>query len=1044
MIGRGRLARAVRWRFGSSLLTLITVALAVAAATVAPLYLRAAGDSLVRSGFASAPESQVGVNLTSNHGPGSLAATGAAEAAVETSSGRSSLFGPALTTVNSGVGLTSGLHPFASALFSRTGVCSVLHLMSGHCPTSPGQVMLSDRSARVLGGGLGQAVDASVPGRSTPLYLEVSGVYRVPNLTLPYWWGLGPSDFPFGISNQQHVLQLDPLITTAATAVAVPPLDAPLITGQVPLRTANVDLATESRLQQALRQSTTTVAERSDEQLESGATALLAQIDDQRHLMTTIVLVATLQLLVLVLWVLGSLITRSSEIRQQEIRLARLRGFPRRSLLGVSVAEPFALCAAGLPVGIGLAWLAVEASRSRLFAPHTEVLLSGWTLAAFALVVAAIVVAVVVSTGQLRRRGPDVSLLTPSAPPGSAAQTRRGRTGPVVDVVLVVLAVASLCELAATGVLAGGRTDPLASAAPALIALGVAVVGVWMTLLAARLLITATRGSTRVATFLAARQIGRRPVLVRQTRILVVALCLASFATAAWWVAKSNRQTVARFTVGASTVLTVNPDPGVDLTEAVDRADPSGHLAMAAAVVRTPSSILLAVDSSRLARVAEWPRGLGSVARVSAALDPKEPPEVLLTGSAVRFDATVVDAAGTAGVAGLDLEAWTFDERDGTTTLVNAGPIRLGAASYPAGLGATCSTGCRLEGIGVIGLSSRPPAPSTINFTLTGIEPATPPGHWQSVAADLSSRSGWQSMGAPVSVAEQPGGLSFVIPPASLAGYEQGASALAVPLVGPADVPTVLPAAVTTQDASLNGAILPSSQVPVQGLDGNTLEVHPEVDPVALPAVGSNAVLVDLDLAERSQTEPSIAETSYQVWLAPGAPSGLVGRLQAEGLRVTATERAATVQSALNRQGPALADDFLLLAAAAALLLGVAATVAAFGAATRQRATEMVALEAAGIPRHSLVSSLLGETLVLVVACVLGAAAGLVGVALALHSLPELAVPPGGPILRYGLPVGPITIVLGVVLAASLAGAVTAQMVVVRRMSPRLLRESPE
>ena len=78
----------------------------------------------------------------------------------------------------------------------------------------------------------------------------------------------------------------------------------------------------------------------------------------------------------------------------------------------------------------------------------------------------------------------------------------------------------------------------------------------------------------------------------------------------------------------------------------------------------------------------------------------------------------------------------------------------------------------------------------------------------------------------------------------------------------------------------------------------------------------------------------------------------------------------------------------------------------------------MVALEAAGIPRRSLVMSLLGETLVLVVACVLGAAAGLVGVALALHSLPELATAPGGPILRYGLPVGAITIVLAVVLAA--------------------------
>ena len=565
-----------------------------------------------------------------------------------------------------------------------------------------------------------------------------------------------------------------------------------------------------------------------------------------------------------------------------------------------------------------------------------------------------------------------------------------------------------------------------------------------MTLLAARVLINATRGSTRVATFLAARQVGRRPGLVRQTRVLVVALCLASFATAAWSVARSNRETVARFTVGASTVLTVNPDPGVDLAGAVDRADPDGRMAMAAAVVRTPSSVLLAVDSSRLARVAEWPRGLGSVDRVPAAIDPKAPPEVRLTGRAVRFDARVTDPTGAAGVSGLDLEAWTFDAGTATTNLVNAGPIRLGPAQYQAGLGGACSTGCRLEGIGVVGVTGRPPAPSNITLTLTGIETVTPPRSWRPVPADLGSASGWQSMGAPVSVAEQSGALSFGIPPASLAGYEEGASALAVPLLGPADAPTVLPAAVTTEDATLNGAILPSSQVPVEGLDGNTLEVHAVVEPAALPAVGSNAVLVDLRLAQLSQTEPSIAETSYQVWLAPGASSGLVARLQAQGLRVTATERAATVLSALNRQGPALADDFLLLAAAAALLLGVAATIAAFGGATRQRATEMVALEAAGIPRRSLVMSLLGETLVLVVACVLGAVAGLIGVALALHSLPELATAPGGPILRYGLPLGAVTIVFGVVLSASFAGAVTAQMVVVRRMTPRLLRESPE
>ncbi len=38
------------------------------------------------------------------------------------------------------------------------------------------------------------------PGRSTPLRLKVTGIVSTPDLGLPYWWGDGAEDFPFGQS----------------------------------------------------------------------------------------------------------------------------------------------------------------------------------------------------------------------------------------------------------------------------------------------------------------------------------------------------------------------------------------------------------------------------------------------------------------------------------------------------------------------------------------------------------------------------------------------------------------------------------------------------------------------------------------------------------------------------------------------------------------------------------------------------------------------------------------------------------------------------
>jgi hypothetical protein len=143
------------------------------------------------------------------------------------------------------------------------------------------------------------------------------------------------------------------------------------------------------------------------------------------------------------------------------------------------------------------------------------------------------------------------------------------------------------------------------------------------------------------------------------------------------------------------------------------------------------------------------------------------------------------------------------------------------------------------------------------------------------------------------------------------------------------------------------------------------------------------------------------------------------------------------------RSGPALADDFLLLATIAAPLVAAASTRGARAPTTRERATELVSLEVAGVPRPVLVRSLGIESAILLLTALCGVGVGALAAVMAVPSLPELTSASFAP-LRYGLPGGVIAAVfVAVVAAVSLAaGAVTA--VLVRRMSPLLLRTVPD
>ena len=1021
----------MRWRLGISLLTILTSAIAVGAAVLGPLYLQAAGDSVVRTTLAAASTEERGATLSAL--PGQVLSLGqvqSAERIVENAGGPRRFYGAPITTVVSGVNLPkSRVGPVRSQLLARTGVCGVLHFEAGGCSPGSGDVAISDRTAQELGASVGSSIDAIVQGLHKPLVLRVTGIYSVPNLDLAYWWGNASGYFPFGqvTSGSLRVPEVDSLVTSPATALAVPVQDAPQITGQVPLRVGSVGLAQEGALKRALSGATASVAA-SGGVLNTQLASVLAGADAQRHDMATIVAVAAVQLVVLAIWVLAGLLVRSSDARQAEIRVARLRGFPPISVLAVSALEPAALCTLGLALGLGAAWGAVVLARDDVLDPAAVISPDGWMFAALALTVAAIAGALAFGTAR-QLRSPD----DPDAPAASRATSRRA--GFVIDIVLLVLAAVALIALQTNGSLSG-HSNPIAAAAPGLIALGTAVIAVQCVLLACRAGVAASAYSDRIAIFLALRQIVRRPAAMRQTRVLIIALCLACFAVSAWSVAHTNRATAATFTVGAKELVTVTPR-GVGLEQAVDRVDPRGRYAMAAVQITTPSSTVLAVDASRLNAALAWPHGISdtSLAATGRLLAPPTAPAITLPGGLVQLTATAELSGPGRALQNLEVGLWAFNPQDGTT-IIDLGRLHPGAWRYGASLGDACSSGCRLAGLGLIPAPGHnAPTSGTVQFTPTHLSagsPATP------LAFDRSP-GGWRSANASVRIQSSAGGgLTLVVPAGATANYIGADGYATAPMFSPADRPAVLPAALTTELQSINGI----GGVQIAGLDGNTFTVGSTVTASALPRVGANAAMVDLDLLSRAQVDPTIPGTADEVWLGPAAPSNALARLQAAGLRVDRVETASAVLHQLDQSAPALADDFLLVATIVALLAAAASTLGALGANTRQRATELTALELTGVPRTALARSLALESAVLALTALFGVAGGVLAAIMAIPSLPELGAPAFIP-LQYGLPGGLVAAVSALIVAVILLATAVVAAVLVHRMSPILLRMAP-
>ncbi|HEX4437243.1 MAG TPA: FtsX-like permease family protein [Solirubrobacteraceae bacterium] len=1027
------MARGIRWRPMGSLLVVITAAIAVGTAVVGPLFLRAGGDSLVRRTVAGASVSKTRLALTSASHSSSLDGLTNEQRSLLASEHLTGLYGPSVVkTMQSTILLTSASREvYLGRLTYRSGICSVLHFSAGGCRAGPDDAVLSDRSARELGVSVGSTITVNNRKSEDPVGIRITGVYRLPNLQSAYWFGEPGRDFPFG-KNSLKPLELDEVddvFVASPAAFALPPSYSRSFAIQTALRSGALGIGNAS----AVMGDMLTLKRRAalaGFELESGLSGLLVGPLHQQSLMNTVVVVAAVQLVLLAIWVLTSALMRSADLRRSELRIARLRGFPLSTLLAVSITEPAALCAIGVVLGILGAWGGVIVAASILFAPGTTVGLDGWTFVGFGAVVLTICAVLALSSARLLRR---VGLASsPSRSVGSRSRV-------VVDVSILALSVVAVLGAATSGALSS-HSNPVAAAAPAVVALGTSVIAIRIVELLCRRLSAATLDSSAVAVFLAVRQVGRRPTALREGRTLVIAVALACFAVSAWSVARTNRLTAATFAIGARSVVTVTAHDR-RLEQAVDAVDPHGSFAMAAIQVAGPGNPVIGLDANRLAAVAAWPTGTTreSVAAVGRALTSRKSSAVDLPDGTLAVAASV-SASGVASQvsARLHVAAWLFNPVAGTFT-VDLGRLRTGRFTYEGGAQKPCP--CRLVGLGVLSSANTVPSSGEIHLGVDALTYRSGAGAPHAAHAELTPAV-WRSSLTGVRVAATGSQVAIDVPMTSVAG-DVGFGGNPPVMASVAGAPSVLPAVAGGFADSLAAGSGQYGTLSVQGPDGYNISVRPAVVAASLPRIGPSGVIVDLGTLERAQTAPTFSETTEEVWLGPRAPANAISRLRAAGLRIDQVQRSSALVSQAQHTGPALAYDFMLLAMIVALLVAAVGTFSVLAAGGRGRATEMVALEVTGVPRGILARSLAIEAGILALTALFGVAAGAGSAAIALPSLPQLATATDAP-LSYALPVSLLlAAAAGAVLVVMAATALAARGILAN-MSPTLLRTAAD
>ncbi|HEU4567094.1 MAG TPA: FtsX-like permease family protein [Marmoricola sp.] len=1001
--------RALWFRRGTSAAVLVVASLVIGGAATGPLFLRSAAESVLHDTLRQAvlpAGRELSDQLSSPLGGVPLATVRRASARrLRSLPVLDRLLGPPVAglTADTSAAPRHG-SPIPVELAWRQAECQHVQIVRGHCPRRSDQVMMSADTSGIPGWRVG----ATLVVAHRPV--TITGSYR-PRAPLGDYWAGRPYFAPLagsGSPGEATDREVDDLFTTRSALEALPPgtgatasLDRRVLIDRIRL----ADVPTVERQLRTYGGGVALSRHRTDLS-QTSIPSVLEQARTVAGTLTAPVVVVEAQLLLLCWLVLFLVVANGAEARGPEIALAKLRGLPTSATVAFGLLDSLVLVLLALPLGLGAAYGWVGALADSQLAPGTPVEMTNSAIWA-ALGAAAGAGAAAVLAGVRTLRRPVVEQWRRA--------TRRARARSwAVDVVGVLAAAAALLALVRTGSLGGGAPSTWALLAPGLVVLSVALVGSRVLPWCCRRMFSPSRRRGWLGTFLAVRQIARRPSTLRLALVLAVGVGLVTFAVDAWGVGRANAHDRAWTEVGAAETLEVLTPPGRDLGAIVDRLDPSGRQAAAVSETTDYSDVppvwLLAVQSHRWAHVAFWRADFGPPMRhLVHRLDPPVARPVALVGDAFAVHVRVrALAARRAPLLVADV-----GQPGGGLAPVTLGRLHPGRQVLTARL--PCGR-CLLDGLHL----DRPGGaffPIRARLLVTAVTVHGPTG-WSEVPADLTRSGQWRVASA--------GGLR---PRPTPHGLELAAHATDVATPGwrVADRPARLPALVT------GAAAAAGSRHRVSGLDGDDLPIVPVSTGPALPGVGANEVVVDRAFAQRAMHGQSGA--SEIVWLAPSAAATFPRRLRRAGVTILSRTSADEQTALYERQGPELALLLFLCGAALGAALAAGGCVLTSYLAGRRRTYEIAALLAQGLGSRTIVVALAAEQgLLLLFGIAGGVTAGIAGARLALPDIPEFADSPTAPPMLYG--------VHGALIAGTLAATVVVLALVVAASSVSLLRSS--
>ncbi|GAA4590396.1 hypothetical protein GCM10023107_16260 [Actinoplanes octamycinicus] len=840
------LVLAMVWhRRGQSITLALLSLLAVASAVAAPAYLIAADRAVAAGQVATAATGEL-----------TLTVRGVQDSAVGGESNDFADLGgtlialPGFQYFYSAETPTVGLEKtdrYPTRLVFRQDVCAHVTIVAGRCLFGESDVLLGQRTAERLGLAPGDDITlaGAVPDGSAGVPRFVAAGRPKALVVAGTYLPTQPAETYWGrhgyFVGGADVGSGEPVFTTSMTLPATDRARTEMaIDGVAAPGVLDVDRIDGLRAE--LRRLDESAAELDDTlQIDTDIPKLLDRIDEGRAASRLLVPVLAVPLVLLACFSIYLTVGYGADGRQSELAVVALRGARWWSRWWLAAGESLVAVLAGALVGCLAGQLLINVVTAVRFPGVGQA--ADWSSLRYAPIAALIALLAAVAAQRRQLTRPVAGLLRRIPGPGT------GRV-PFGEAVLLVLTVLAGVQL----VLSDGSLAGIGLFAPALLLLTLAL------LLSRALLPVLGRFAAgalrrgRLGPALAGLQLTRRPGASRLFALLVAAAAVAGYAACAVDTGERGRDTQARLGAGAERVLTVQPVSGRQLLAAVRATDPDGRWAMAVTQLSSGTDHPvsgLAVDSRALAAVATWPRDAPPAGTVAGRLRPVAVEPTVIKGPELALDIT-----SSSNRLQLSVNVSSLDGE----SVVDFGKLRAGRATYRL-RPVACRTGCRINGLQIGG----------------------------SGATQVKARLAIHSLGDRWLLAK--GGALATGPDGITLQVEVSPSYGEVARLRPAGVPDPLPIAYA--------GVVPDA---IKGLADDNLRVDPVAALPAVPQLGRQAYLVDLDYVGLLASGTKRAQAT-QVWLNRAAPPDAVERLTAQGLTVVDDTGTAAVRERLEQQG---------------------------------------------------------------------------------------------------------------------------------------------